>query len=91
MVEARALLKTLVAHGWDRPAGRRFTSAWRELATSRTATRAVITFSPGISLDAIRTTAPQKLAAMNVPNTTLDALNRIDLSELVRTAITLGS
>ena len=33
MVEARALLKTLVAQGWDRPAGRRFSSAWRELAT----------------------------------------------------------
>jgi hypothetical protein len=91
MVEARALLKTLVAHGWDRPAGRRFSSAWRELATSRTATRAVITFSPGISLDAIRSAPPQKLGVMNVPNTSLEALGRVDLSELVRTAITLGS
>jgi hypothetical protein len=91
MVEARALLKTLVAHGWDRPAGRRFSSAWRELATSRTATRAVLTFAPGISLDTMRTAPPQKLAAINTPNTTLDALTRIDLSELVRTAITLGA
>jgi hypothetical protein len=91
MVEARALMKTLVAHGWDRPAGRRFSSAWRELATSRTATRAVITFAPGISLDAIGAAPPQKLAAINTPNTSLDALTRIDLSELVRTAMTLGS
>lgn len=91
MVEARALMKTLVAHGWDRPAGRRFSSAWRELATSRTAMRAVITFAPGISLDAIGAAPPQKLAAINTPNTSLDALTRIDLSELVRTAQTLGS
>jgi hypothetical protein len=91
MVEARALLKALVSQGWDRPAGRRFSSAWRELATSRTATRAVITFAPGISLDTMRTAPPQKLAAITTPNTSLDALTRIDLSELVRTALTLGS
>jgi len=91
MVEARALLKALAAHGWDRPAGRRFSSAWHELATSRTSTRAVITFAPGISLDMIRTAPPQKLAAMTVPNTSLEALTRVDLSELVRSAQTLGS
>ncbi len=99
MVEARALLKTLVAHGWDRPAGRRFSSAWRELVShgalaphgAHTATRATLTFAPGISLDAMRTAPPQKLAAINMPNTTLEALTRVDLSELVRTAVTLGS
>ena len=98
MVEARALMKTLAAHGWDRPAGRRFASAWRELALhgalaphgARTPTRATITFAPGVTLDNIRSAAPQKLAAMNVPNTTLEAISRLDLSELVRTAQTLG-
>ncbi len=90
MVEARSLLKTFASHDWERPAGIRVASAWREIRGPRANTRAMLTFAPGIPLNAIRTAPQQKLTAITVPQCpTLEGIERTDLSELVRTALTL--
>ncbi len=90
LVESRSLLKTIASHHWERPAGTRVATAWRELRGTRTAARAVLTFAPGIQLDKIRASPPQKLAAIAVSAApTLEGIDRVDLSELVRTALTL--
>ncbi len=92
MVPARSLLHTLALHRWERPAGRRIATSWRELRASKKGVRAFVTFSPGIALDAIRKAPDQKLNAMTVPQSPdLAALDRMELSELVRTVVMLRS
>ena len=84
-VEARALLSTLDAHGWARVAGRRTSSAWRDI---RSGVRASLVYRPGVFLDKVREAPPQKLGPITL-NVDLATLTRIELSELVRTAHTL--
>ncbi len=91
-IRARTLLHTLTLHRWERPAGRRVATAWRDLRANKPGVRAFVTFTPGISLDAIRRAQDQKLNAITVPQSAaLEGIERIELSELVRTAVTLAS
>lgn len=90
VVPARALLRTLAANGWERAAGRRVATAWRELRANKPGVRAFVTFSPGIALSKTRGAQDQKLNAITVPQSpTLEAIERVELSELVRTALLL--
>jgi len=90
MVPARSLLRTLETHGWTRATGRRVSSGWREVRTSKSTMRFVVAFQPGIDLEKMRDAPPQKLGPINVGNGPgFDEIGRVDRSELVRTALTL--
>ncbi len=94
MVEGRSLLKRFESHGWQRPAGRRVATAWRVVhivtTTPHAIARATVGFSPGIQLDAVKSAPQQKLGVMSITGSPgVDGLHRMDLSEVVRTAITL--
>jgi hypothetical protein len=91
IVPARMLLNTLALHRWDKPAGRRVATAYKDLRGKKSA-RAFLSYAPGIVLSSMRTAPDQKLNAITLPQSpTLDALERNELSDLVRTAIMLRS
>ena len=66
MVEARALLKTLELHGWERPAGARVAGASREVPCGTGTTRVYLSFAPGITLAQVRKAPAQKLGPMRI-------------------------
>ena len=92
MVEARALLSMLHAHGWVWPPGRRVANASREVPRASGGTeRAIVSFAPGIALDQVRKAPAQKLGAITFPGRATQAdFEPVVLSELVRTALTLS-
>jgi hypothetical protein len=87
MVAARPLLRTLDAHGWERATGQRVWTAWRDVRGDKPGLRASVTFAPGVDLARVRTAPDQKIGKIAVSaSPALEAVDRVDVSELVRTA-----
>ncbi|HEY1956874.1 MAG TPA: DUF4132 domain-containing protein [Polyangiaceae bacterium] len=89
MVDARSLVKTIETHGWQRT-GRRIGVVTRQLRGTKPRLLAALAFTPGFDIGFAKKAVDQKITGLTVAAApTFAEIDRIDLSELVRTATTL--